>query len=192
MAKELPSESRERVLSTAERLFAERGYASVTLRDIAAVLGIQQASLYYHAPGGKEDLFIAVTERAFLRHKQGMFEAFRSSDSFRDQLRGVARWLLSQPPLNLGRMEDSDMPQISKEASKRLLKSFDDAIFRPLRDAIRGAAERGEIRTVDPSTLAIMVLTLMDAVHHAPAHTVRPPTEIADEMLAVIFDGLSV
>ena len=31
------SEARERVLSAAEKLFAQRGYSSVTLRDIAKV-----------------------------------------------------------------------------------------------------------------------------------------------------------
>jgi AcrR family transcriptional regulator len=190
MGNELSSESRERVLSVAERLFAERGYASVTLRDIAAALGIRQASLYYHVPGGKEELFIAVCERSFLRHKTGLADACRGGRTFRDQLHGASRWLLSQPPLNLGRMEDSDMPEISPAASKRLMQAFNDAIFRPLRDSIRAATVRGEIRAVDPSTLAIMFLTLMDAVRHAPAHTTRPPTQIADEMLGVIFDGL--
>jgi AcrR family transcriptional regulator len=38
------SEARERVLAAAERLFAERGYAAVTLRDIAAAVGIRHAS----------------------------------------------------------------------------------------------------------------------------------------------------
>lgn len=191
MIKELSSDSRERVLSAAERLFAERGYASVTLRDIADALGIRQASLYYHVPGGKEDLFVAVSERAFARHKEGLESAFRSADTLRGQLKATARWLLSQPPLNLGRMEDSDMPQISPAAAKRLMAAFNDAIFRPLRDVIRAAYERGDIRAVDPSTLAIMVLTLMDAVHHAPGHSSRQPVAVADEMLDLVFDGIS-
>ena len=38
----------ERVLDTAAALFWEKGYAATTTREIAAAVGIQQASLYYH------------------------------------------------------------------------------------------------------------------------------------------------
>lgn len=45
----------ERVLDTAAALFWEKGYAATTTREIAAAVGIQQASLYYHV-ASKEDL----------------------------------------------------------------------------------------------------------------------------------------
>ena len=45
----------DRVLSTAAQLFRTRGYAATTTREIAARLGIQKASLYYHI-SSKEDL----------------------------------------------------------------------------------------------------------------------------------------
>ena len=64
------SAARERVQATAERLFAERGYKAVTLRDIAQELGIRQASLYYHFPGGKEELYVTVTERGLQAHRE--------------------------------------------------------------------------------------------------------------------------
>lgn len=73
------SVSRERLLTMAEKLFSQKGYHSVTLRDIAAETGIRQASLYHHAPGGKEELFIEVMERIFDRHQNGLNEAMRST-----------------------------------------------------------------------------------------------------------------
>src|SRR5690348_10553126 len=45
----------ERVLDTAAALFWEKGYAATTTREIAAAVGIQQASLYYHVDS-KESL----------------------------------------------------------------------------------------------------------------------------------------
>ncbi len=45
----------ERLLDTAAALFWEKGYAATTTREIAAAVGIQQASLYYHV-ASKEDL----------------------------------------------------------------------------------------------------------------------------------------
>lgn len=45
----------ERVLDTAAALFWEKGFAATTTREIAAAVGIQQASLYYHV-ASKESL----------------------------------------------------------------------------------------------------------------------------------------
>lgn len=52
----------ERILDTAERLFAERGYAAVSVREIAGGIGLNQASLYNHFPS-KQALYEAVLER---------------------------------------------------------------------------------------------------------------------------------
>ena len=56
-------DSAQRVLDVAEALFMDRGYNAITLRDIADELGIKQASLYSHFPGGTEQLFMSMSER---------------------------------------------------------------------------------------------------------------------------------
>src|SRR5271156_2392878 len=47
--------TQERVLDRAAELFWKKGYAATTTREIAASLGIRQASLYHHV-ASKEDL----------------------------------------------------------------------------------------------------------------------------------------
>jgi AcrR family transcriptional regulator len=47
------------VLDAAARLFREKGYASTSMRDIAAACGMLPGSLYYHVPA-KEALLVAV------------------------------------------------------------------------------------------------------------------------------------
>jgi AcrR family transcriptional regulator len=55
-------QTRERILDVAEALFAERGFAGTSVRDIAASAGLTAASLYNHFDG-KEALYAAVLER---------------------------------------------------------------------------------------------------------------------------------
>jgi AcrR family transcriptional regulator len=43
--------AREQILDAAAELFASRGYAATSTRDIAEQAGIRQASLYYHVAG---------------------------------------------------------------------------------------------------------------------------------------------
>lgn len=52
----------EAVLDAAARLFAERGYAASSMRDIAEACGMLPGSIYYHF-AAKEDLLAAVYER---------------------------------------------------------------------------------------------------------------------------------
>src|ERR687883_59961 len=53
--------TRARILDAARGLFAERGYAGTSMRDLAEVLGITKAALYYHFPG-KADILLALVE----------------------------------------------------------------------------------------------------------------------------------
>jgi AcrR family transcriptional regulator len=54
--------TRERILDAAERVFAEKGFAGTSLRDVADAAGLRIPSLYNHFPG-KESLYAAVLER---------------------------------------------------------------------------------------------------------------------------------
>ena len=49
------TDTRERILSTALRLFATHGYATTSLREIADELGVTKAALYFHFKT-KEDI----------------------------------------------------------------------------------------------------------------------------------------
>jgi len=53
----------EQTLEAAHALFAERGYAAVTMEEIAAAIGVTKPLLYNYF-GNKERLYIACMERA--------------------------------------------------------------------------------------------------------------------------------
>jgi len=59
---ESPTNTRDRILDASEALFAERGLAGTAVRDIAARVGLNPASLYNHF-ASKEALYEAVLER---------------------------------------------------------------------------------------------------------------------------------
>ena len=100
---ETPSDAASaRVLDEAERMFLARGYAGARLRDLAAALGVQPASLYHHAPGGKRHLWDRVVGRALARHRDGLRSAAaEAGPGLRAQLAGMAVWFLSQPAVHV-------------------------------------------------------------------------------------------
>ena len=189
---ENPSEARERVLATAEALFSARGYTSVTLRDIAAALGIRQASLYHHVPGGKEQLYIEVTERGLRRHQMGLEAAIRETEGLRDQLRAAARWLLSQPPMNLSRFVRSDLPAIARDHAERLLAASYSTLFAPVERALSTAAREGEIGLRNPTLVAATFISLIEGLWDADYVGAVEHTHeaMADELITILLDGL--
>ena len=67
----MPSDqTRSAILAAAERLYADRGFGDVTLRDIVAEANVNLAAVNYHF-GSKDDIVEAVVEEAI----EGLVEA---------------------------------------------------------------------------------------------------------------------
>jgi AcrR family transcriptional regulator len=161
------------------------------MQNIAEAVGIRQASLYYHFPS-KEQLFVAVTEKAFVRHQQGLQQAIDSAGSdLRAQLHAATRWFLSQPPINFLSMMHTEMPALSEESRQRLSLIAHQSIFDPLRQAFIGARERSQIRDVKPEILAGFVLSIIDGINYSSTLPETSPRQVmADVMVSVLLDGL--
>ncbi|MBC8164059.1 MAG: TetR/AcrR family transcriptional regulator [Roseiflexaceae bacterium] len=184
------SAARERVLEAAERLFSERGYNAVTLRDIANELGMRQASLYHHAPGGKEALFVEVTERGLERHRVGMEQAIAGAGPLlRDQLRAAADWLLSQPPVDLSRMVHADMPAIGKDNAERLTLATYNALLSPLRRCFERAASHLRTPTPLPDLLGGSFVAVVELLHDVEIFARQPKQRMAYDMIDVLLEG---
>jgi AcrR family transcriptional regulator len=76
-AKKASSETRERVLEVAERLFAERGLDAVSIRDIVAAAGAHLGAINYHF-GTKDRLIEAVFERRLVPSAQEQLRALQA------------------------------------------------------------------------------------------------------------------
>jgi TetR/AcrR family transcriptional regulator, cholesterol catabolism regulator len=185
-------DSTQRILDVAEALFMDRGYSAITLRDIADELGIKQASLYYHFPAGKEQLFVAMAERLFERHRDGLEAALAGAGAnLSAQLRAVADWFSSQPPVKILGMFHADIPALNREHVQLLEAHARDAMYLPLRKAFVAAQERGEIRPCHPDLLAGSFLWLMDGLSYGQTRLGAPSREVmADDLISILLDGL--
>src|SRR5437879_13499059 len=60
----------DQFLARAAKLFADQGYHSTTMRDLAAATGMSLAGMYYYVRG-KEELLYRIQERCFARVLEG-------------------------------------------------------------------------------------------------------------------------
>jgi len=186
------NQARERVLMAAEHLFAEKGYGPVTLRQIGTQAGIHHSSLYHHVPGGKADLFVEVLARIFARHRTGLIAAIQgSAPDIRVQLYAVAKWLLTQPPIDLVRLEYVDMPELNLLQIQRLTNVAYLSLQEPIVQALAAAQERGEIQHDDYDLISgglVGMIQSLYAVSEAVAG--KPRQAMAQRLIDVFLDGL--
>src|ERR1700753_2620801 len=71
--------SREAVVSSTAKLLRRQGYAATGLNEIVARSGAPRGSLYFHFPGGKQELALAAVEHS------------------RQQLRGAIAAVMASP-----------------------------------------------------------------------------------------------
>jgi TetR/AcrR family transcriptional regulator, lmrAB and yxaGH operons repressor len=83
------SDSRERFIQSTALLLHERGYSATSTGDIVAASGSPKGSLYFHFPGGKEELAALALSHAGREVCEVIKRAFSSSRSMEQGLKEV-------------------------------------------------------------------------------------------------------
>jgi AcrR family transcriptional regulator len=181
------SSARKTVLDVAEQLFAARGYAAVTLKDIAKQLDIKQASLYYHVPGGKEDLFVEVMLRHLERRRRALEEMIGiGSPALEDCLMRVGMWLICQPPLNATRMIQTDLPDLAPEKAQQLEEAMGRCSFAPMEAVFVSHQDRLH---GDPGLIAGTFLAAIEALSVVKKYGVKTDQQLVADSIALLLHG---
>ncbi|MDJ0589653.1 MAG: TetR/AcrR family transcriptional regulator [Pleurocapsa sp. MO_226.B13] len=187
------SQTYERLLKAAETQFIGRGYEAVTVKDIAKAAGIHHASIYHHIPGGKAELFVEVMTRHLNRHREGIQESLdRADNNLRSQLLAIALWLLSQPPMDLIRLTNSDLPAIDRESASQLDAFAYMTLMMPIEQILEQASARGEIAHPNLGNIAGAILSSIEGLHCIPEeYTPNGRQQMAEELIDVFIRGIS-
>jgi TetR/AcrR family transcriptional regulator, cholesterol catabolism regulator len=146
---------RDRILDAGVRLFGERGYDQLSMRDLAGAAGCSPANLYHHFRS-KYELFFTIIEEAMLLHLAGLEEALRTREDPVDQLRHVVethlRLHLERPEV---RLLTRDFHPLRGEERARFAAQR-DRYEHGVRAIVSRAVADGRLRVEDPK-LAVMV-----------------------------------
>ncbi len=82
----IKEDTRQTIINVSIELFAKSGYANVSVRDIAAEVGIKPASLYYHFDN-KQTLYLASIKESFSPKAIVLSEVLLKQEPAKDKLR---------------------------------------------------------------------------------------------------------
>jgi AcrR family transcriptional regulator len=182
-----PSTS-ERMLRSAAELFSKKGYAATSVREIAALLRIQKASLYYHI-AGKEDLLYAICAGSLRQIRRDVEAAIQPLEDPLERTRALVRAHME----SMLRDQDqhtvtlSEMRALSEERLAQVI-SLRDAYEDLVRSVLEHAQGAGVLcRDVPVKYLSLHLLGLMNRVEvwYRPNGALTPG-QIGD-LLAIVF-----
>ncbi|MGZ6265714.1 MAG: TetR/AcrR family transcriptional regulator [Candidatus Limnocylindrales bacterium] len=121
--RERKNQTRERLIDAAIRVFAERGYQSATLDEVAAAAGFTKGAVYSNF-ASKEELFVALIERRIevqMRMLAGRLEATEGRDGGAGSSDPEAerQWVVLAVEVWLQAMRDERVRQLMADQYRR-------------------------------------------------------------------------
>jgi AcrR family transcriptional regulator len=181
---EIRERSRERILQSALRLFAGRGFATTTVRMIAEEAGVSQGLLYNYYDG-KQGLLRAVFERGLEEVREDLAAA-TSAASPREGLallvRAAFETLRSSPDFWRLSYQLRMQPEVLADLGGQVA-AWSEAIRSQIESLLRGAPDRG-----------VRARALFAAIDGAAQHYVLEPGSypldaVADELIRLHVPG---
>jgi len=179
------------IIEAAARVFAERGYHGATTQDIADVLGIRQASLYYYF-SSKE----AALEAVCLKGVEGFFDAAKTiaagPGSAQERLTLLINSHLS--PLidrrDFVKVFQNERKFLPAESRKRIGR-WSRGLERIFEDVIAEGAAKGEFRAdLDPRLTTLAILGMCNAATTWYRKENVPVSHIAKEFARLALQGI--
>jgi len=165
------------IATAAAKLFLSRGYRSVSLRDLAAELGIKAASLYHHCPGGKAELYVRSLGMFLEGHADRVLKS-RGRAAFPESLVRMAIFTIGENHVDLRRIVHSDLPNLPPEKQAELSECLHEAVLRPFVEVFDSAKEESKVRKgLDSSLAAACVLAIADNLGDLHLPAARPPSQ---------------
>lgn len=157
--KEKPTQTKSRILHTAQKLFMEKGYRAVTTRDIAAKCGITQPALYYHYPD-KQSLYIAMLEH-FVKNIQSKIEAI-SEGTISERLEAMLEVLSKEHPTSIMMMIHDIFVEFKEENRLHIYMLWKQTYLEPFVRIFEELKEYGQLReAISPEEAARFCLLTM-------------------------------
>ena len=90
------SDSRQRFVEATAELLREKGFSATGLSDVISKSGAPKGSLYFHFPGGKDELFEAAIEESSSRTCEAMRAALGAAPTIQAGVELVIEFLSSE------------------------------------------------------------------------------------------------
>lgn len=141
------SEARERVINAAYALFVQRGFADVSMQQIADGASITKATLYHHFKD-KQDLYFATMRTAFTRNQALLMEHVGNDPDVRLLIRETLTFVLNSKRADIQRLMSDFRQHVDEDTQQTFWAEFPKP-WHLLQPIVQKAIDRGDISHTD-------------------------------------------
>lgn len=181
---------RDAVLRTAAQLFNEKGYAAVTLDEVAERLGVSKPTVYYYVDG-KDSILYECVRTGLEMLKTAIQGVDAAGGSAAQKLEAAMRAYVDIVTQDFGmciiRVGEDPLPPEGRQKLRRMKAELD----REFRELIRAGVAEGTLAPCDPKLAAFTVAGALSWIGrwYQPGGALSP-TAIADQCIGVLMQGL--
>jgi TetR/AcrR family transcriptional regulator len=188
-----PDLTRERILDAAYKLFVSKGFAAVSMRDLARESGVTKSLIHHHF-GSKEALWELVKEQAIAAYAEGQVAQLKAAEApdaelLRDSIARYFHFLEQNPEVvRLFAWTHLDADQNCGQ--------LDAELVRLGAERVRQAQASGLLRAdVNPTHVVTMFVNgcthwFQARAHHAQWPGVGSDAEFLEDFLKIVMEGL--
>ena len=174
-------------------LFAEKGYAGTSVREIVSLAGVTKPVLYYYFQS-KEGLFQAILDSAAAEQEAILEEALQKPGTALERIVHLYRRIYQ------GLMEHHQLFKLINHlffgppsgAPRYDIERFHRRMVEVIKEIYLGGLRQGELREVDPDEATLLVLGVTDYCFHVDyLHPESMDPDRAERLLRLAFQGLS-
>lgn len=186
-------ELRERILKTATRLFAERGFAATSVRELVEAAGCTKPVLYYYF-GSKEGLFLEAVRTHMGSYTALLEDVLARAGTVRERLIGYVESLVAvieaQPDalrflMTAQHHSERGQPRLDLLSLHRQNTSL-------LKQLVNQGVETGEIRgDIDLLDAALALAGIVNTRAAGGLFGMPMPRDLATRLIDLYFKGVS-
>jgi len=184
---------RHALLRAGINLFAEKGYAGSSVREIVSLAGVTKPVLYYYFQS-KEGLFQAILDSAAEEQEVILEEALEKPGTALERIAHLYRRIYQ------GLMENLQLFKLINHlffgppqgAPRYDIERFHRRMVEVIKEIYLGGLRQGEVREIDPEEATLLVLGVTDYSFHLDyLHPESMDPKRAERLLGLAFQGLS-
>lgn len=182
---------KEEIIKVATKLFKEKGYSAVTMRDIAKSMGIKAASLYNHI-NSKQDILKTIIISLAEQFTAGMLEIKSSGESCVNKLKAIIKLHVTLSSQNIYGMSslNNDWMHLEEQMPYyiKLRSEYEDDFKNILEQGIG----KGELINVKPDVMMFSILTTLRSLYlWIPKKEDIDLHDLTENLSQILLDGIN-
>ncbi|MFD2915557.1 TetR/AcrR family transcriptional regulator [Psychroserpens luteus] len=182
---------KDEIINTASKLFKEKGYSAVTMRDLATAMGIKAASLYNHI-NSKQEILKAIIISIAEEFTNGMNTIIQSETSNISKLESIVTLHVNITANNTNGMAslNNDWMHLEDQLDYylQLRNEYEDNFLNIIKEGISAS----EIKNSNPEIIMFSMLTTLRSLYlWIPKKEDLNANDLANSLSEVLIGGIN-